>query len=200
MLVVGTEPAAKAWALVKNERTGHFEVGYVPYTASVVEMQKRQLEGQRGLEASIKEHGAEIKELEWIEKKFRRWIGQYNLPNPDFDEESYEKYEASRLAVSERERSLRASERTPLDHTPIFEAILKFDSYSRGRSSVTMNFVAQNGQEVPFGPKATDELISAMLNKEVICDEHGNLKHGGGHLKLRFKFTKQGESIYAFPV
>lgn len=104
----------------------------------------------------------------------------------------------------------------PVECNTVFEAELRFIGYTRGRSSVTMKFQAENGQEIQFGPSGINDLIQSMIDGktptialtgtyEVEEDWDSNaqvyktIKHlpRGQGIKATFKFTKKGQNVYA---
>jgi hypothetical protein len=54
-----------------------------------------------------------------------------------------------------------------------------------------MDFVADNGQEIPFGAKGINSLL------EHIASGHIKIKKGKFH--IRFTLEKKGSNIYAYP-
>jgi hypothetical protein len=80
---------------------------------------------------------------------------------------------------------------------------LKPNSFGRGRSSVTQNFLDRDGPEFPesewgerhhqyeMAAKATSELLSAIVDGKVVVED--------GHLVGVFTFVKQGDQISIVP-
>lgn len=102
----------------------------------------------------------------------------------------------------------------PIDNDNVYEAELRFVGYTRGRSSVTMQFEAENGQILEFGPSGINGLIQSMIEGK--CP---NIPLSGTYtaqewvaatqewvdvekprekgIKATFKFVKKGQNVYA---
>lgn len=81
-----------------------------------------------------------------------------------------------------------------LEYTPVFEAAMKFTGYSRGRSSVTMDFLhEETGSNLSFGPSGIDAFINAIADGLI----KPNVEEG--LFPLRFILVKQGENVYMEP-
>lgn len=102
----------------------------------------------------------------------------------------------------------------PIECDSVFKAELRFTGYTRGRSSVTMKFEAENGQEIQFGPSGINNLIDAMIEGKV-----PNIPLTGTYeqeewdpqkeelvkvvkprlrgIEATFKFVKKGQNVYA---
>ncbi|MEG0063066.1 MAG: hypothetical protein RR740_00535 [Pseudomonas sp.] len=132
------------------------------------------------------------------------------------DYAAYEEYRQKVYAHAQWERAELKRVLEPLDFAPVFEAELRFTGYTRGRSSVTMKFEAENGQVVEFGPAGINILIQSMIDGETAnmmlsgtyevkedwdstAQEYKTIKQvpRGKGIKATFKFTKKGQNVYA---
>lgn len=188
--------APKAWCLMKDTATGHYYVGYDgewplhgSYTEVLNAVQKAKDEAQP--EPVIGDHA--------------EWPGfhphcrpAHATPLTQEQVDAYADYErynrelyAHRVWAENQTKQLIE----PLDYVPVFEDELRFIGYTRGRSSVTMQFEASNGQIIEFGPSGINGLIQGIIdgNASTIFLS-GTLEKG---IKARFKFAKKGQNTYA---
>lgn len=192
----GKGKAPKAWCLMQNSKTGHFYVGYDgwwPLHGSFDEVTKAVAE----LKANAKPEPAIGPKVEWPgfhphgRSSHAPALTQQQLD----DYAAYEKYNREVYAHQQWENDEVRQQIVPFDYVPVFEDILKFVGYTRGRSSVTMQFKTSTGQTIEFGPSGIDGLIQGIIDgvasPEFIA---GTLEKG---IKARFKFVKKGQNTYA---
>jgi hypothetical protein len=188
--------APKAWCLMQNSKTGHYYVGYDDYWplhGSFDEVTKKVAE----LKANAKPEPVVGPEVKWPGfHPHGRPAHAAPLTQQQLDDyAAYEKYNREVYAHQQWEKDEVRQQIVAFDYVPVFEDILKFTGYTRGRSSVTMQFEASNGQTIEFGPSGIDGLIQGIIDgvakPEFIA---GTLEKG---IKARFKFVKKGQNTYA---
>lgn len=218
MKIVGTAKgkAPKAWCLMKNTETGHYYVGWDghwPINGGHEAVNKAAQEARDTL-GDEPDLGVDV-----------AWPGFHVSHRPSSAApltqeqlDQYAEYEASqkrKYAHNQWAKKKTLSQVEGLDFTPIFESGLRFLGYTRGRSSVTMQFEADNGQTIEFGPSGIDGLIRGIISghcPNVTLDgtypervwntdtrqyeEVNELPRGDGIL-ARFKFVKKGANTYA---
>jgi len=218
MKVIGNAKgkAPKGWCLMKNAKTGFFYVGYdgdwpihggYEEVLHKVKVFKDELAAQGDRPVVL----PEVPCPGYLD--FR--IDRKTLPQETQD--AYSAYEAYSNSVYLADQWDKLEEKThvvPFDHMPLFEAELRFVGYTRGRSSVTMKFEAENGQIIEFGPSGIDGLIQGIIDgKCETCELTGKYEEEtwdeikqeyictmiprGKGIKARFKFAKKGQNTYA---
>jgi hypothetical protein len=140
-----------------------------------------------------------------------------SLPQEEQDiRNAYTAYRNSVYAATQWDRLEKETNIVPLDYVPVFEDELRFIGYTRGRSSVTMQFESSNGQTIEFGPSGIDGLIQGIIDGNCpnitltgTYEQQGPwdpekrefgapITHPRGKgIKARFKFTKKGQNVYA---
>lgn len=218
MKIVGhLKKASKGWALTQNSLTGHYYVGYTGYAieGSAEYIQSRVEEAKKGLAELKAKHGptipAEIPYPHGI--NFRSY---HDKTISAEDKKRYDDYLQNNATRNVWERYEREAATIVHEKHPIFEDILVFKGYTRGRSSVTLEFYASNGQTIAFGPAGIDALVSSIINGTcTLVDATGrqidpkhqpngaggwdkiDQFHTGNGIKARFVFEKKGQNIYA---
>lgn len=188
--------APKAWSLMKDTVTGHYYVGWDgewpangPHEA--VNLKAKEARDTLGDEPDL---GVAVP-----------WPGFYPhgrsshaAPLTQEQLDQYAAYEASNKRKYEHNQWLRKQKLSrveALDYVPVFEDTLRFTGYTRGRSSVTMQFQTSTGQTIEFGPSGIDGLIQGIIDGEASPEFiAGTLEKG---IKARFKFVKKGQNTYA---
>ncbi|ATW58043.1 hypothetical protein CNR34_00110 [Pseudomonas phage nickie] len=188
--------APKAWSLMKDTVTGHYYVGWDGHwplngPADSVNASAAAARAALGPEPDL---GVDV-----------AWPGfhihgrpAHATPLTQQQLDDWAAYEASnkrKYAHNEWRKQKNISQVEALDYVPIFEDVLEFQNYSRGRSSVTLVFKASNGQFIEFGPSGIDGLIRGIIDG-VAAPQFiaGSLEKG---IKARFKFVKKGANTYA---
>lgn len=206
MKEVARLPAPKAWSLSKNAE-GKLIVGYVPNTMGYAKLSAAVKAADeyfadptsprdpRYVAAYNKPTPQEsLGDVVWNgEYRKEMTYGRIREVKVMLETDSYREKVAKFQKELEIYNTWRAHKTwagmVPLDYLPVFEEVVEFTGYGRGRSSVTMDFKADDGQEFSFAPGGISELFSAILN--------GSVQVVGGKLKMRFTFAKQGQNIYA---
>lgn len=210
--------APKAWCLMQNTKTGHYEVGYDgnwslhgSYDAVLVKVQEAKDElAKQPVRPTVL---PEVKH-----PGYRDWrIKIEDMPQEFQDATTaYEAYRATVYQADQWDKLEAKAHIVPLDYVPVFEDELRFIGYTRGRSSVTMQFEASNGQTIEFGPSGIDGLITGIIEQtcvptvltgtyevqgpwDSVKREYGEstLQPRGKGIKARFKFAKKGQNTYA---
>lgn len=219
MKIVGTAKgkAPKAWSLMKNIVTGHYYVGWdgewpINGGHEAVNLKAKEardtLPPEPDLGANVAWPGFHI---------HCRPAHATPLTQEQLDQwAAYEESNKRKYAHSQWQRQQAVSQVEALDYTPVFESGLRFIDYTRGRSSVTMQFEADNGQLVEFGPSGISGLLKGIIDgrcpnvtltgtyksegdwnvKEQKYENQEDLPRGKGIL-ARFKFVKKGANTYA---
>ena len=208
--------APKAWCLMQNTKTGHYEVGYDgdwalhgSYDNVLIKVQEAKdalaLNPIRPVvlpEAPFPGHFSHREKLEDQPQAYQDQRKAYDL------------YQKSTYAARQWDALEEKAHIVPLDYVPVFEDALRFIGYTRGRSSVTMVFESSNGQTIEFGPSGIDGLIQGIIDGTCVTTaltgtyevegEWDGEKHGpstfeprGKGIKARFKFAKKGQNTYA---
>jgi hypothetical protein len=219
MKIVGTAKgkAPKAWCLMKDTVTGHYYVGWDgewPINGGHEAVNKAAQEARDTL-GDEPDLGVDV-----------AWPGFHGTCRPSHipqltqeQIDQWAEYEASnkrKHAHSQWLKKRLISQIEALDHTPIFESGLRFIGYTRGRSSVTMQFEAENGQIIEFGPSGISGLIQGIIdgrcpsvtltgtylsegdwNAEKQEYENQEEVPRGKGILARFKFAKKGANTYA---
>ena len=76
--------------------------------------------------------------------------------------------------------------------SPVFREVATFVGYTRGRSSVTMQFKFENGSTLEIGPSGIDKFIQGIQDGHIIR------KNGG--FDLTFRMEKKGANVYMWPM
>lgn len=217
MKIVGKQKASKTWCMMKDALTGHYFVGYADYwpMTGSYEAVVQKIKEANDKATDKPEVGPEVK---W--PGFHRTARPSHAPKLTQEQielcEAYEKYTAQTYALRMWEQNEAKRTLEPLDYTPVFEDELRFVGYTRGRSSVTMQFEASNGQIIEFGPSGIDGLIQGIIDGKCpnIDLEGTHLSEGtwdvakreyinkvdvprGRGIKATFKFVKKGANVYA---
>lgn len=117
-------------------------------------------------------------------------------PAPNWEDEGWRDWCETRNKYEQWQRIYTEANLEVLDTYPVFEADLIFDSYSRGRSSVTMNFTDEGDVSYELGPKCTGQLIESLINGQIKLI---TLSDGRNAARIQFKVVKQGENVYIEP-
>lgn len=198
MKIIGTAKgkAPKAWCLMKDVTTDHYYVGWDghwPINGGHEEVNKAAQEARDTL-GDEPDLGDDVA---WPGfHKSHRPAHATPLTQEQLDQwDAYEQSNARKYAHNQWCKKRNISRVQGLDFVPIFESELHFIGYTRGRSSVTMQFRAENGQDIEFGPSGIDGLIRGIIDGTCTpCD----LKDGSGKgIKAVFKFVKKGANTYA---
>lgn len=218
MKIIGKEKAPKAWCLMQDSKTGHYYVDYSgdwPLTGNFEAVTAKVAAAKTA--AAVPEPVVEPK-VDW--PGFHPHARSSHLPKLTQEQlDQYAEYEASRAreyAHRQWEIEQTKANIVPLDYLPIFEDELAFVGYTRGRSSVTMQFEASNGQIIEFGPAGINGLIQGIIDgtcvTQVLSGTHevqgewnpakqayepGAIEPRGKGIKATFKFTKKGQNVYA---
>lgn len=75
---------------------------------------------------------------------------------------------------------------------PVFREVATFVGYTRGRSSVTMQFRFADGSTLEIGPSGIDKFIQGIQDGHIIR------KNGG--FDLTFRMEKKGANVYMWPM
>lgn len=176
--IIGKQKLPKSWAVTLVKSTGHYIVDYMPECSPYVEFADSVAEAKAQLKAVFPDGRPE------------------ELEHPGWGKSAEEV--AAREAYSVRNGKIwhfdhltTLADKEALDYHPIFEAVLTFEGYSRGRSKVTMDFKADNGQEIPFGASGISSLMQHIAN--------GNIKIVDGKYHIVFTLEKKGANVYAYP-
>lgn len=189
--------APKAWCLMQNTKTGHYYVDYDgnwplhgSYDQILVKVQAAKDElAKQPVRPVILPEQPFPGHMDW-RKKLEDMPQEYQDARKAYDE-----YHASQYAARMWDELETKTHIVPLDHVPVFEDELRFIGYTRGRSSVTMQFEASNGQTVEFGPSGINGLIQGIIDgNATTVFLSGTLEKG---IKARFKFAKKGQNVYA---
>lgn len=78
------------------------------------------------------------------------------------------------------------------DYHPVFRAVATFTGYSRGRSSVTMQFSLEGGGSLEIGPSGIDKFITGV--------QDGSIGRKNGGFDLTFCMDKKGGNVYMWPL
>lgn len=76
--------------------------------------------------------------------------------------------------------------------SPVFREVATFVGYTRGRSSVTMQFRFANGSTLEIGPSGIDKFITGI--------QEGHIGRKGGGFDLTFRMEKKGANVYMWPM
>lgn len=210
--------APKAWCLMKDTVTGHYYVGYDGYwdlhgnyDAVLVKVQQAKDElAKQPIRPTVLPVQPFPGHFDW-RQKLEDQTQEYQDARKLYDE-----YQKSTYAANEWDKLEAKTHIVPLDYVPVFEDELRFIGYTRGRSSVTMQFEASNGQTIEFGPSGIDGLITGIIDGTCVTTaltgtyevqgpwdsvkrEYGpsTLEPRGKGIKARFKFAKKGQNTYA---
>lgn len=187
MKEVGKLKAPKAWSLCQLKETNLLDLGYVSSGPHEVVNAKSE-EGVAFLAAGgVMPERPKYPQNEFDGSAFPR-MGEPRPRRPGFREE-VEEYKRLTKEWEHTHEILFFAKRVALDYLPIYEEELLFTGYGRGRSSVTMEFKAGDGQELSFGPSGIDGLIRAIQAEQVTIKN--------GRMKVRFTFAKKGSNVYA---
>lgn len=180
--IIGKLKLPKTWAVTKIKSTGHYIVDYLPDIQTADVINHEAAESRLTLAATYP--AGEPAKPKWRNRSEfaveAEWKAAYAVQGDV--SQNYNRW-ASLTSRADKEA---------LDYHPIFEALLTFNGYSRGRSKVTMDFLADNGQEIPFGASGVDGLMTHIAN--------GNIKiTAEGKYHVVFTLEKKGSNIYAYP-
>lgn len=180
---------SKSWALIKNIATGHFLTGYI---------------GDHAVHGTYAKVRHDLNEVDAYLLKTPKPPVLREAPSWHFERAAYQVWEVEKLAYNEYQRAIRKQGHEVYSYMPIFEEDLIFTGYSKGQSSFTLDFIAQNGQKLSFGPSCTGQLIDSIVQqRSPIVDMTGKQGVSTGHpylgngVRVRFTFVKQGQNIYA---
>lgn len=217
MKIIGKDKAKapKAWCLIQNSKTGHYYVGY---------------DGDWPVHGNFEQVTAKVEEAKAYVSACPRPVVLAKVPFPghldwrkkledapaEYQEarKLYDAYAASEYAASQWDRQDTIAHCVPLDHMPVFKDELRFIGYTRGRSSVTMQFESSNGQTIEFGPSGIDGLIKGIIEGECTpthlsgtyveqkwdskAEVYVSVTHPRGKgIEAVFKITKKGQNVYA---
>lgn len=179
MNIIGKLPLPRTWCVVLDEHgeilnNGYDRVNEYSYDKIVAQIQKA-ISDTTGI--VLLEEPLDRPECNWDDpikrEKYLEWQNKYRLWRNQQD-------------------GLAKAKRKPLDYSPVFKEKLKFNSYSRGRSSVTMNFETEKGTQLSLGPKFTEKFIQLISEKKITVDDNGLFD-------VQFKMSKQGSNVYLEP-
>jgi len=186
MKEVGKLKAPKAWSLCQLKETGLLDLGYVS-SGPHETVNSKSREGVEFVAAG----GVLPERPRYPQNEFDGSVGRFGEPRPrrpGFTEEVAE-YNRLTKGWEHVHEILFFADRVALDYLPIYEEELLFVGYGRGRSSVTMEFKADDGQELSFGPSGIAGLMHAIAAGWVTVKD--------GRMKIRFTFAKKGSNVYA---
>lgn len=209
--------APTAWCMIKDTSSGHYLVDYTgnwPLTGSyeAVKLAVQEANDNAQPEPVV------LPEAQWPGFHIHcRPAHATPLTQEQLDQyKAYDDYNKSMYAHTQWQYAERKRFLEPLDFSPVFEAELRFIGYTRGRSSVTMQFEAENGQLVEFGPSGINSLIQGMIDGQAMplmlsgtyevqedwdstAQEYKTIKQvpRGKGIKAIFKFVKKGQNVYA---
>lgn len=219
MKIIGKDKgrAPKAWCLIQNSKTGHFYVGYDgdwPVHGNAAQVQAKVDEAKAFIAANSRPvllPKAEFPGHFDFRKKLEDMPAEYQKAR-----KLYDAYAASQYAQRQWDLQDTIAHCVPLDHMPVFKDELRFIGYTRGRSSVTMQFESSNGQTIEFGPSGIDGLIKGIIEGECTpthlsgtyevkedwdsaAQEYKTIKQvpRGKGIEAVFKITKKGQNVYA---
>ena len=187
MKIIGTFPRAKGWVVHYNAKTGAVYGDYdEPIGLSVQQIDAR-VKAAFDLLKSIPTRPADP-------PAHPGW--GVNRDDP----EALAAWEKKVRAYNEaRDRQMswdKANEevnwRTFDSYAPVFREVATFIGYTRGRSSVTMQFQFSNGGTLEIGPSGIDKFIKGIQDGHIIR------KNGG--FDLIFRMEKKGANVYMWPM
>lgn len=176
--IIGKLPLPKSWAVTLVKSTGHYIVDYMPDCAPSAKFNADVEGAKTELKAAFPDGRPEKME----------YPGHATTPEA---KEAREKYHAHSQKTWHFDHLTGLQDKEALDYHPVFEGVLGFVGYSRGRSKVTMDFIADNGQEIPFGASGISELMQHIAN--------GNIKIVDDKYHIVFTLEKKGANVYAYP-
>lgn len=201
--IVGKLKSPNGWAVVRNKKTGHiiagwddvvYHTGNIKSLPPVIERAKANM-----LKTPVKPLPLECPSRPETPEPDNRMCavpaskreGVWPKDWLEYDQKLMRFYDRKR-EISKWEEDQERADLELMDFYPVFQAELLFTGYSRGRSSVTMNFKTRDGQKFSLGPSCIDSFISHIANRNIVpVDE--------GYFPVQFRLIKQGANVYMEP-
>ncbi len=186
MNIIGTFPRNKSWVVHRNTKTGEVYGDYnEPIGLSADQIDRRVADAVAFLTANPKRPADPAAHPGW----------NYNRHDPESERAWKEKVEAYNYAAGAQRQWDQANLEQHwgyFEFMPVFRAVGTFIGYTRGRSSVTMQFKFANGSCLEIGPSGIDKFIQGI--------QDGNIVRKDGGFELTFRMEKKGANVYMWPM
>lgn len=186
MNIIGKFPRAKGWIVHRNIKTGVVYGDYdEPIGLSADQVDRRVADALAHLAANPKRPPNPPAHPGW----------SYNRHDPESERAWKQKVEAYNYAADAQRQWDKAEIEQHwgyYEFAPVFREVATFVGYTRGRSSVTMQFSFANGSTLEIGPSGIDKFIKGIQDGHIIR------KNGG--FDLTFRMEKKGANVYMWPM
>lgn len=186
MNIIGTFPRAKGWVVHRNTATGAIYGDYnEPIGLSADQIDRRVADAVAFLAANPKRPPDPPTHPGW----------RYNEHDPESVKAWKAKVEAYNYAADAQRQWDKADQEQHwgyFEFAPVFREVATFIGYTRGRSSVTMQFKFADGSLLEIGPSGIDKFITGVQDGHIIR------KNGG--FDLTFRMEKKGANVYMWPM
>lgn len=182
MNIIGTFPRAKGWVVHYNALTGAV---YGDYDTPIGLSAEKTADAAARAKAYIA--ATPVCPAITVERPDVNW----NKATAE-DREAFEAWRVQTVAVTEWRTANERQHWASFEFSPVFREVAKFIGYTRGRSSVTMQFEFANGSKLEIGPSGIDKFIKGVQDGHIIR------KNGG--FDLTFRMEKKGANVYMWPM
>lgn len=187
MKIIGTFPRAKGWVVHYNAKTGAIYGDYnEPIGLTSAQIDERAKAAFDLLKTTTTRPPDAPKHPGW----------NYNRDDPEsvaaWEKKHRAHIEARDVQMAWDKANEEVNWRSYDSYAPVFRDVATFTGYSRGRSSVTMNFSFADGSTLEIGPSGIDKFIQGIQDGHIIR------KNGG--FDLTFRMEKKGANVYMWPM
>lgn len=183
MKIIGTFPRAKGWVVHYNAATGQVYGDYdEPIGFSEAKTADHAARAAALLAATPVCPVATLPRPESI---------NWSKATPE-DHAAWDAWRAEQNAISEWGIASERQHWRTYEFSPVFREVATFIGYTRGRSSVTMQFRFANGGTLEIGPSGIDKFIQGI--------QDGSIGRKGGGFDLTFRMEKKGANVYMWPL
>lgn len=184
MKIIGTFPRAKGWVVHYNAATGRVYGDYdEPIGFSEAKTADRAARAAALIAATPVCPVVTLPRPEGI---------NWTRATPE-ERAAWDAWRAQENAVTEWKQADEEQHwRTYDAFAPVFREVATFIGYTRGRSSVTMQFKFANGGTLEIGPSGIDKFIQGI--------QDGSISRKNGGFDLTFRMEKKGANVYMWPM
>lgn len=186
MKIIGSFPRAKGWVVHFNAKTKQVYGDYNEPVGLSPEQVNRRTADARALIAANPERPADP-------PAHPGW--SYNEHDPESVKAWKAKVEAYNYARNLQQMWDKANVEQHwryFEFAPVFRGVGVFIGYTRGRSSVTMQFKFETGCILEIGPSGIDKFIQGV--------QDGHIMRKDGGFDLTFRMEKKGANVYMWPM
>lgn len=186
MNIIGTFPRAKGWVVHRNVKTGQVYGDYNdPIGLSPEQIDRRVADARAHIAANPERPADPPAHPGW----------SYNKHDPESEQAWKQKVEAYNYARNLQQMWDKANIEQHwgyYEFAPVFREVATFVGYTRGRSSVTMQFKFADGSMLEIGPSGIDKFITGI--------QEGHIVRKNGGFDLTFRMEKKGANVYMWPM